>query len=256
MQATPTPADKVLKRAQIAKMTRNLKSRLQLASFKTKRGWQNLTLETIEPRILQELQQKQRLTANLKRKETANGTTNDTNGAKEKLSRPSVTTHVTSPPALTPSKRVRHNVTSSSPQYTSPQTPRTRDLQSSPPDPPRTPSPQSERGADLLMYLATSPSPAPKKIHHTPGATPVRTPQVNFQDYLITTADNRVCPLGWGLRLLPAAIRSFSAGSPATCASVTDSLAPIFKSDRDPCAAQECNDSSKDTAYKSNPSKS
>lgn len=190
MQATPTPADKVLKRAQIAKMTRNLKSRLQLASFKTKRGWQNLTLDTIEPRILRELQHKQRLTANLDTKDTANGTTtttNDTKGAKDKLSRPSVTTHVTSPPALTPSKKVRHNITSSSPQYTSPQTPRARDLQSSPPDPPRTPSPQSERGADLLMYLATSPSPAPKKIHHTPGATPVRTPQVNFQDYLIVS---------------------------------------------------------------------
>ncbi|ODQ64993.1 hypothetical protein NADFUDRAFT_51592 [Nadsonia fulvescens var. elongata DSM 6958] len=39
--------EKVLKRAEITRITRNLKSRIGLASFKTKRGWHNLGFDTI-----------------------------------------------------------------------------------------------------------------------------------------------------------------------------------------------------------------
>ncbi|KAK9466067.1 hypothetical protein V1512DRAFT_287120 [Lipomyces arxii] len=45
----------VLQRAKISKITRQLKSRLALASFKTKRGWENLALDTIEPRVAEEV---------------------------------------------------------------------------------------------------------------------------------------------------------------------------------------------------------
>lgn len=48
--------EKVLRRAEISRITRNLKSRLALATFKTKRGWEKLALETIEPKIEKELE--------------------------------------------------------------------------------------------------------------------------------------------------------------------------------------------------------
>lgn len=48
-------AETVLKRAEIAKIGRKLKARLALAQFKTARGWEDLTLDKIEPRIEEEL---------------------------------------------------------------------------------------------------------------------------------------------------------------------------------------------------------
>ncbi|KAK9462901.1 uncharacterized protein V1516DRAFT_684290 [Lipomyces oligophaga] len=44
----------VLQRAKIARITRQLQNRLALASFKTKRGWEMLGLDSIEPRVAQE----------------------------------------------------------------------------------------------------------------------------------------------------------------------------------------------------------
>ncbi|TDZ18335.1 hypothetical protein Cob_v008753 [Colletotrichum orbiculare MAFF 240422] len=55
-------ADKVLKRAEVSKIARRLQNRLALAQFKTKHGWEDLTLDTIEPKYEEELRRK-RLTA-------------------------------------------------------------------------------------------------------------------------------------------------------------------------------------------------
>ncbi|KAI9850754.1 MAG: hypothetical protein M1838_005165 [Thelocarpon superellum] len=50
--------DKVLRRAEVAKMARLLQTRLALARFKTKHGWENLDLDTIEPKVDMELKRK------------------------------------------------------------------------------------------------------------------------------------------------------------------------------------------------------
>ncbi|KAK9378825.1 uncharacterized protein V2V93DRAFT_375147 [Kockiozyma suomiensis] len=47
----------VLRRAEIARVSRQLQNRLALASYKTKRGWENLDLDSIEPRIAKEVEQ-------------------------------------------------------------------------------------------------------------------------------------------------------------------------------------------------------
>ncbi|KAI0154092.1 hypothetical protein BJ166DRAFT_375441 [Pestalotiopsis sp. NC0098] len=44
-------ADKVLKRVEVSKIARKLQGRLALAHFKTKHGWEDLTLDHIEPKM-------------------------------------------------------------------------------------------------------------------------------------------------------------------------------------------------------------
>ncbi|KAL0939447.1 nrm1-like protein [Colletotrichum truncatum] len=51
-------ADKVLKRAEVSKIARRLQNRLALAQFKTKHGWEDLTLDTIEPKYEEEIRRK------------------------------------------------------------------------------------------------------------------------------------------------------------------------------------------------------
>ncbi|KAK1638973.1 hypothetical protein BDP81DRAFT_314579 [Colletotrichum phormii] len=51
-------ADKVLKRVEVSKIARRLQNRLALAQFKTKHGWEDLTLDTIEPKYEEELRRK------------------------------------------------------------------------------------------------------------------------------------------------------------------------------------------------------
>ncbi|OBT68066.1 hypothetical protein VE03_01624 [Pseudogymnoascus sp. 23342-1-I1] len=55
-------ADRVLRRAEFMKMARKLQSRLALAQFKAKRGWEDYTLDTIELKI-EHLRRQRRLTA-------------------------------------------------------------------------------------------------------------------------------------------------------------------------------------------------
>jgi hypothetical protein len=50
--------DSVLKRAEISKVARQLQNRLALAQFKTKHGWEDLTLDTIEPKFEEEIKRK------------------------------------------------------------------------------------------------------------------------------------------------------------------------------------------------------
>ncbi|KAK3941193.1 hypothetical protein QBC46DRAFT_108680 [Diplogelasinospora grovesii] len=51
-------ADRVLKRIEISKMARSLQNRLALASFKTQHGWENLTLDVLEPKVEEEMRRK------------------------------------------------------------------------------------------------------------------------------------------------------------------------------------------------------
>ncbi|KAK5005394.1 hypothetical protein LTR16_006370, partial [Cryomyces antarcticus] len=51
-------ASKVLRRAQVSKMTRTLQNRLALANVKIKHGWEDLSIDIIEPQIEQQLRRK------------------------------------------------------------------------------------------------------------------------------------------------------------------------------------------------------
>ncbi|ORY60901.1 uncharacterized protein BCR38DRAFT_487956 [Pseudomassariella vexata] len=51
-------ADKVLKRVEVSKIARRLQGRLALAQFKTKHGWEDLTLDTIEPKFEEQIRRK------------------------------------------------------------------------------------------------------------------------------------------------------------------------------------------------------
>ncbi|KAF4305883.1 Transcription factor Nrm1/Whi5 [Botryosphaeria dothidea] len=57
-------ASKVLRRAQVSKMTRVLQNRLALANVKVKHGWENYNIDTIEPRIDVELKRKRPASSN------------------------------------------------------------------------------------------------------------------------------------------------------------------------------------------------
>ncbi|KAK7542839.1 uncharacterized protein J3D65DRAFT_665161 [Phyllosticta citribraziliensis] len=59
--STEQPAEvatKVLRRAQVSKMTRALQNRLALANVKVKHGWENLNIDTLEPKIDIEMKRK------------------------------------------------------------------------------------------------------------------------------------------------------------------------------------------------------
>lgn len=128
-------AAKVLRRAEISRITRLLKSRLTLASYKTSRGWQNLALDSIAPRLTEE----RVFAAPLhKRPRTAPDDALHTAWAG------ALRLHQSSP---------AHRSGAYNPCSTH------YESRSSPPQtPPRTrPPPTGEEGVDLLIYLATSP---------------------------------------------------------------------------------------------------
>ncbi|KIE01479.1 cyclin-dependent kinase, partial [Metarhizium majus ARSEF 297] len=50
--------DSVLKRAEVSKIARRLQNRLALAQFKTKHGWEDLTLDSIEPKLEEEMRRR------------------------------------------------------------------------------------------------------------------------------------------------------------------------------------------------------
>lgn len=51
-------ADRVLRRAELGKMASRLQNRLALAHFKTRHGWEDLTLDMIEPKVEDEIRRK------------------------------------------------------------------------------------------------------------------------------------------------------------------------------------------------------
>ncbi|GAA6017844.1 hypothetical protein JCM11491_004642 [Sporobolomyces phaffii] len=55
-------ADKILKRAEAARLARAFRNRLALASFKTSRGWQDVGLDVIEPHLRDEALKRQQST--------------------------------------------------------------------------------------------------------------------------------------------------------------------------------------------------
>ncbi|KAF2100020.1 hypothetical protein NA57DRAFT_55952 [Rhizodiscina lignyota] len=63
-QADYEVASKVLRRAQVSKMTRQLQNRLALANVKIKHGWEKLSIDSLEPQIDMELKRKRRGSTN------------------------------------------------------------------------------------------------------------------------------------------------------------------------------------------------
>uniref|UniRef100_A0A8H7TTR2 Uncharacterized protein n=1 Tax=Bionectria ochroleuca TaxID=29856 RepID=A0A8H7TTR2_BIOOC len=55
--------DCVLKRAEVSKIARNLQNRLALAQFKAKHGWEELTLDSIEPKVEEEIRRRRAIEA-------------------------------------------------------------------------------------------------------------------------------------------------------------------------------------------------
>lgn len=198
-------AQRVLQRAEISRLSRTLKCRLGLASFKAQRGLHNVSFDALVA-----------TTANSNSNSTATTTTTTTPPAssptqmppslaspRPRLEQPVTTSPVrrkrkreAGPAEDTPTKQMRvGDGAGSSSLYTSPMTPRpshshSHNRPASPPPstPPRT---EDQQGADLLMYLATSPSPAQKKpVPRTPtnlNSSPMlfQTPQqFNLNDYL------------------------------------------------------------------------
>jgi len=66
-------ANKVLRRAQVSKMTRALQDRLTLANIKVKQGWEKYSIETLEPKIELEIKRK--------RPGSSNGALSDTSSS-------------------------------------------------------------------------------------------------------------------------------------------------------------------------------
>ncbi|KIN00960.1 hypothetical protein OIDMADRAFT_197971 [Oidiodendron maius Zn] len=56
-------AEKVIKRVELGKMARKLQNRLALAQFKTERGWEDLPLDRIEPKVQEELSRRRPLSS-------------------------------------------------------------------------------------------------------------------------------------------------------------------------------------------------
>ncbi|KAI5806249.1 hypothetical protein EDC01DRAFT_140782 [Geopyxis carbonaria] len=261
---------KVIRQAEVSRIARLLQHRLALANIKTQNGWENLTLDAIEPKI-EDLRRKRQISSQEKSPEPEKTVFSD--GDLEWLRRnrtPAVHGHggdrplsqvsnVGPLPSFRGSARKRNRGLSdlnasaskrhrsrkdssshgtrliqSSPGYYEDDTQAERKFQPTfHSSPPRTPPQRmkatgrnknaGEEGADLLLYLATSPSPAtasmPKTryipttppsrsnalpssmMNNTPGAP--QTPQTgfNFADFVNITpspAQGAFGPVGRG----------------------------------------------------------
>ncbi|KAK3677223.1 hypothetical protein LTR78_002761 [Recurvomyces mirabilis] len=67
-------AEKVLRRAQVSKMTRALQDRLALANVKIQNGWENMSLDAIEPQLEQRMRMKRPASSNDTISDTASTT--------------------------------------------------------------------------------------------------------------------------------------------------------------------------------------
>ncbi|CAK1359531.1 unnamed protein product [Cercospora beticola] len=67
-------ATKVMRRVQVSKMTRTLQDRLTLANVKIQNGWQNLSLDAIEPRVEERMRRKRPASSNDTISDTASTT--------------------------------------------------------------------------------------------------------------------------------------------------------------------------------------
>ncbi|CRJ79828.1 hypothetical protein BN1708_000104 [Verticillium longisporum] len=172
--------DKVLKRAEVSKIARKLQNRLALAQFKTKHGWEDLAFETIEPKVEEEMRRKRMCEGDV---------LSDSSSSASDLPYPSralMSSPLKAPPFI------KAHVTSHDEDDLPLHSFRAHDIHSSPPSTPPmrnrglpgrsmrergSPGPNGkngQEGADLLLYLAASPSPAmpSTKTRMDPPSTP------------------------------------------------------------------------------------
>lgn len=222
---------KVIRRAEVSRIARLLQHRLALASVKTQNGWENLTLDAIEPKVDENLkrmrQQSSQENTPSPQKLSFNQDNRPSSQASDIGPLPNFTTtrkrvrsaYESNTPPSTKRQRARAytegsgyngRMTQSSPGYyeaseiphrgqpkvqpafhsspprTPPQQQRRKKFTyhnnqqpSFHSSPPKTPPRRMKEGADLLLYLATSPSPAhaamPRTaIRHIPSTPPYR----------------------------------------------------------------------------------
>ncbi|KAF8536043.1 hypothetical protein BDD12DRAFT_891146 [Trichophaea hybrida] len=256
---------KVIRRAEVSRIARLLQHRLALANVKAQHGWENLTLDAIEPKVEEDLKRKRQKTSqdNSPSPQKSMFSEGDLENLRRNRppsqERPSSQTSDIGPLPSFPTSRKRARNSSDLNTPASNKRPRTRKenngrmIQSSPgyyefndttcygqkfqptfhSSPPRTPPRRmmkpigrdkntGEEGADLLLYLATSPSPAsaamprtryipttppsrssalPSSMMSTPGCP--QTPQTgfNFADFVNITpspAQGAFGPVGRG----------------------------------------------------------
>ncbi|TGZ81207.1 hypothetical protein EX30DRAFT_269670 [Ascodesmis nigricans] len=251
---------KVIRQAEVSRIARLIQHRLALATFKTQNGWQNLTLDAIEPKIDEDLKRKRTRSSELSPGPESSLFHNDLDWMRRNRqpapeSRPSSSASSVGPlPIFHSSRKRSHNsdyttdapgtkrhrsrkdgtgndrrIQSSPGYYDAVSTSSSHQTQRQPrqqqptfhSSPPRTPprrmlkplrpgtKPNGEaEGADLLLYLATSPSPAtaaipksrfipttppstssalPSSMMHTPGAPQTPHTGFNFADFVNIT---------------------------------------------------------------------
>ncbi|KAK5135028.1 hypothetical protein LTR08_005688 [Meristemomyces frigidus] len=74
LQRPDEVATKVLRRAQVSKMTRALQDRLALANVKIQNGWENMSLDVIEPQVEERMRRKRPASSNDTISDTASTT--------------------------------------------------------------------------------------------------------------------------------------------------------------------------------------
>ncbi|OBT94739.1 hypothetical protein VE01_06184 [Pseudogymnoascus verrucosus] len=79
-------ADRVLRRAEVSKMARKLQNRLALAQFKAKHGWEDLTLDLIEPKVDEHLRRQRPSSAGDMLSDTSSSSASDFNYPRTVLS--------------------------------------------------------------------------------------------------------------------------------------------------------------------------
>ncbi|KAI4655873.1 hypothetical protein J4E93_000589 [Alternaria ventricosa] len=150
-------ASKVLRRAQVSKMTRTLQNRLALANVKMKNGWESLSLDAIEP-VLDGAERKR------KRPGSSNEAMSDVSSVSERFYQPSV---LDSSPLQAPifSDDVRRSVSRSvsTGSY----------LQNKRPRQDRTMYPASSNHARVKVRTATSAATSWKNSFQLPESSPV-----------------------------------------------------------------------------------
>ncbi|CAN9121326.1 unnamed protein product [Alternaria alternata] len=150
-------ASKVLRRAQVSKMTRTLQNRLALANVKMKNGWESLSLDAIEP-VLDGVERKR------KRPGSSNEAMSDVSSVSERFYQPSI---LDSSPLQAPifSDDVRRSVSRSvsTGSYIHNKRPRHD----------RTKYPASSNHARVKVRTATSAATSWKNNFHLPESSPV-----------------------------------------------------------------------------------
>ncbi|KAF3218763.1 hypothetical protein TWF106_007288 [Orbilia oligospora] len=163
-EQTAEASEKVLRRAKVSRMARQLQSRLALASYKTQRGWENLDLDTIEPRVDQDLMRKRMQSiqeGSPPHLHLTNGSTNnhydDNNDLNDYEHQP---IFHSSPPRTPPHRTIpARPVFTTAGEKLEERSNRGNNNPNNPNGNNNNGGKADGEGADLLLYLATSPSP-------------------------------------------------------------------------------------------------